>query len=283
MLADKIAHGRARRVRLVDTDTRRRIGGGAGRRARRVAARDGRRRCRRRRTNTPEDRAALDAARGDVLRARDELVALIDRDAAAYDLVVAAYRNPKGTDEEKAARTAAIQDAMQVATEVPLETVRACAVGRQRRARRRGARQSVRAAATSPSPFRRSCWPCRARMFNVEANLGGLKDPAVVEQVTADLRALQRTMHESGAAIFNDPGLMDLYTQMAKRLGGTHGHGPETEASPKRLALGVAAALRQLGSPEARQALEALARSAEATSPRPRRPASRNSAGRAPT
>ena len=40
---------------------------------------------------------------------------------------MAAYRLPKATDEEKAARTQAIQAALRGATEVPLETLRACA------------------------------------------------------------------------------------------------------------------------------------------------------------
>ena len=215
--------------------------------------------------NTPEDRQALDVARTDMLRARDELVALIDRDAAAYDQVVAAYRHPKGTDDEKAARTAAIQRALQTATEVPVETVRACA----------SAVNAGRSVVAHGNPSARSdiavaiqtlMVAVQGAMFNVEANIGGLKDPAVVEQITADLRTLQHTMGESGAAIFKDSGLMDLYMQMAKRLGGPHGHGEAgTEASTKRLALGVAAALRQLGSPAAREALEALSRSAEAS------------------
>ena len=40
---------------------------------------------------------------------------------------MAAYRLPKATDEEKAARTRAIQAALRGATDVPLETLRACA------------------------------------------------------------------------------------------------------------------------------------------------------------
>lgn len=78
-------------------------------------------------SNTPEERAALDAAAAELAPLKAQLTALIDADAAAYDLVVAAYRNPKGTDEEKAARKAAIQHAMRVATETPLATMQASA------------------------------------------------------------------------------------------------------------------------------------------------------------
>jgi|SRR5215831_14977306 len=79
------------------------------------------------RTNSPEERATLDSARRQLLALRNKLVELVDRDAAAYDLVVAAYKQPKGTDSEKAARKTAIASALRAATDVPLETMRACA------------------------------------------------------------------------------------------------------------------------------------------------------------
>ncbi|MGH2345919.1 MAG: cyclodeaminase/cyclohydrolase family protein [Chloroflexota bacterium] len=44
-------------------------------------------------------------------------------DSVAYDAVIAAYRLPKNTSEEKEARAAAIQNALRGATEVPLRCV----------------------------------------------------------------------------------------------------------------------------------------------------------------
>ena len=61
-------------------------------------------------------------ARAGPLRA--ELTALIQKDGAAYDAVVAAGKLPKGTDDEKAARQTAIQAATLHAAQVPLETAR---------------------------------------------------------------------------------------------------------------------------------------------------------------
>lgn len=48
----------------------------------------------------------------------------IDKDTAAYSLVAAAYKMPKETDEEKAARSKAIADATVGATEVPFEVMK---------------------------------------------------------------------------------------------------------------------------------------------------------------
>jgi glutamate formiminotransferase/formiminotetrahydrofolate cyclodeaminase len=53
------------------------------------------------------------------------LLALVDEDTAAFDKIMAAIGMPKGSDEEKAARTAALEAATLYATEVPLKTMKA--------------------------------------------------------------------------------------------------------------------------------------------------------------
>lgn len=54
-----------------------------------------------------------------------ELISLIDEDTAAFDRIMAAFSLPKGTDEEKAARAQAIEDATLYASQVPLRTMKA--------------------------------------------------------------------------------------------------------------------------------------------------------------
>ncbi|HSB61209.1 MAG TPA: cyclodeaminase/cyclohydrolase family protein [Vicinamibacteria bacterium] len=80
------------------------------------------------RTGAPGERARLDSALAWAREAGSRLRALVQDDARAYDAVVAAYRLPKGTDGEKAARKAAIASAMVRATDVPIETAEACLV-----------------------------------------------------------------------------------------------------------------------------------------------------------
>lgn len=79
------------------------------------------------RNNTDEEKAALAAARAALASLTAKLTALADADAGAFDQVMAAYRLPKGSDQEKAARTQAIQAALTGATVVPVDTLRACA------------------------------------------------------------------------------------------------------------------------------------------------------------
>lgn len=58
---------------------------------------------------------------------RETMLAAVDEDTEAYDAVSQAYKMPKATDEEKGERTAAIQAALQVASEVPMKVARAAA------------------------------------------------------------------------------------------------------------------------------------------------------------
>ena len=54
-----------------------------------------------------------------------ELLHLVDEDTEAFNQIMSAFSLPKGTDEEKAARSAAIQEATLYATQVPLKTMKA--------------------------------------------------------------------------------------------------------------------------------------------------------------
>lgn len=52
-------------------------------------------------------------------RYKDELLRLVDEDTAAFNRIMTAFGLPKSTDEEKKARTEAIQQATRYATEIP--------------------------------------------------------------------------------------------------------------------------------------------------------------------
>jgi glutamate formiminotransferase/formiminotetrahydrofolate cyclodeaminase len=54
---------------------------------------------------------------------KDKLLKLVDEDTAAFNRIMTAFGLPKATEEEKAARTAAIQEATKYATEVPFRVM----------------------------------------------------------------------------------------------------------------------------------------------------------------
>jgi methenyltetrahydrofolate cyclohydrolase len=74
-----------------------------------------------------EHEQTMVAARAEAERLRVEALALADADARAFTAVTDAYKLPKGTDEEKAARGRAIQQALHGAADVPLRTAAAAA------------------------------------------------------------------------------------------------------------------------------------------------------------
>jgi methenyltetrahydrofolate cyclohydrolase len=70
----------------------------------------------------PELRNIL--ARSEELRSR--LAAMVAEDVAAFDSLMAAYKLPKSSEEEKSHRAETIQSSLKHATHVPLECARAC-------------------------------------------------------------------------------------------------------------------------------------------------------------
>lgn len=154
------------------------------------------------RSGTPEARAALDEVRPALQQARQTLLTLVDRDAAAYDLVVDAFRLPKGTDEEKAARRAAIQQATRAATETPLDTLRVC-VDTMRAGQASIAHGNPSAASDVKVGYRLLFAAAMGAKDNVEINLGGLADDQVrtAFQTEADgLAAEAARLHERAVA-----------------------------------------------------------------------------------
>src|SRR5215471_18905238 len=58
---------------------------------------------------------------------KDELLSLVDEDTNAFNKVMDAFALPKGSDEEKKTRTAAIQSATKYAAEIPLKVMETAA------------------------------------------------------------------------------------------------------------------------------------------------------------
>ena len=143
-------------------------------------------------TGTPEERAALDEVLPKALAARDRLRQLIDEDAASYDAVVAAYRLPKATDDEKAARKAAVAKAMQGATDVPMETMRQAhsLIGLVRIIAENG---NPNAKSDATVGMQLAMAAMGGAFLNVHTNVQGLADQDYVARVRAEVNAMQES------------------------------------------------------------------------------------------
>ena len=118
-----------------------------------------------------------------------ELLHLVDEDTAAFNRIMAVFAMPKSTDEEKAACSAALQEATLYATEVPLRTMKAAS----------RVFEIVRAMASEGNPNSVSdagvgALAARSAVLgaclNVKINAAGLKDRAVADALIAEADAL---------------------------------------------------------------------------------------------
>ena len=134
----------------------------------------------------------LDAFR----QAADVLAEMIDRDAASYDAVLAAFKLPQGNAQEVKERDAAIQSATKGATEVPLEVAERTVALLERV----GQLNSV-AAASMKSDLEVARWMAAAgacgALANVETNLDGITDGGYVIQIRGKISELRARLERA--------------------------------------------------------------------------------------
>ena len=131
-----------------------------------------------------------------------ELLHLVDEDTEAFNRIMNVFSMPKGTDEEKAARSAALQEATLYATQVPLRTMQTSfkvfeivkAMAEQ------GNPNSVTDAGVGALAARSAVL---GACLNVKINAAGLKDRAVADdligqanRIVADAEKAEREILE---------------------------------------------------------------------------------------
>lgn len=122
--------------------------------------------------------------------ARSKLLDLMEKDIAAYGQVASAYGRPRATEEEKAARARAVQEALVVALEAPLAAMRVVA----------GALAATRRLVEAANPNLLSdvgvaaelLWGAlRGARLNVDVNLAHLRDEGLVRRFRTEADALE--------------------------------------------------------------------------------------------
>jgi len=123
---------------------------------------------------------------------RAELLQLTKQDAEVYDCVMAAYQLPKETDAQKEARTAAIQDALKEASQVPLRIATVCEelLAMSEAAGARGNKNAASDAGASALMVEAGL---RAALLNVEINLGLIQDAEFVSQMRHAMEPLRQS------------------------------------------------------------------------------------------
>jgi glutamate formiminotransferase/formiminotetrahydrofolate cyclodeaminase len=133
----------------------------------------------------------------------NELLALIDEDTAAFNRIMDCFAMPKGTDEEKAARAAALEAATLYAAQVPLRTMEATlkalplALEMSQKGNPASASDAGVAALAAVAGI-------KGARLNVRINAAGLKDPAPAapllqraDEIVAEAQELERQTLEA--------------------------------------------------------------------------------------
>ncbi|MFQ5889289.1 MAG: cyclodeaminase/cyclohydrolase family protein [Gemmatimonadota bacterium] len=114
------------------------------------------------------------------------------QDSEAFDAVMSAFRLPKGTNEEKAARSRAIQEATVRATRVPLANAERVGRALELAARLKG-RSNPNAASDLTCAQALGRAALAGCLANVEINLAGIRD----EKVRSELAARAAVLREA--------------------------------------------------------------------------------------
>ena len=122
---------------------------------------------------------------------KDELLALVDEDTNAFNKIMNAFGLPKNSDQEKAIRTQAIQEATKYATEIPFNTMEKALASFD----------VIKAMATTGNPnsvtdagvgalCARSA--VMGAFLNVKINASGLKDKDYVAEIIGKAEAMEQ-------------------------------------------------------------------------------------------
>ena len=144
----------------------------------------------------PEVKELLKQAEAERVR----LLELADEDAAVFNSFMSCYKLPKTTDEEKAARTAAIQQAYKDAAMVPFEIGELAnqIFDLAELASRKGNQNLITDGIIAAINARAAV---KAAFLNVRINLSGIKDEAFVTDITAKMNAIEKDLDAKEAAI----------------------------------------------------------------------------------
>ena len=131
---------------------------------------------------------------------RQQLILDVDRDSEAYNVVFAAFQMPKETDEEKAARSAQIQEATKIAANVPMEVARRVysLLSDIEEVVSNGNQNAVTDGCVAMMSARNAII---GALFNVRINLTSIKDEQYVADMTAEADRLEREVIEREAKV----------------------------------------------------------------------------------
>lgn len=134
---------------------------------------------------------------------KDKFIQAMDEDTETFGVMTKVFAMPKNTEEEKAARKAAMQEALKLCTKTPMEMVEysvealqalRAIVGKSNQS----ASSDIGVAALNLNTAVRGAW------LNVLINIGGIKDEAFVNEHKSKGAALVATAEKLSQEIYEE-------------------------------------------------------------------------------
>lgn len=139
-----------------------------------------------------------------------QLERYIDEDTEAFNQVMAGYRLPKGTEEEKTARSQAIQQALKQAAALPMTVATLCqeVLELSKQMLEIGNSNAASDAAVAGRMAHAAMW---AAIYNVRINLEAIKDQSFI----AEMKQQIKTVADKG-----ETALSDLLAEADRKIQG---------------------------------------------------------------
>ncbi len=139
---------------------------------------------------------------GKATELRKKLTAAIDRDAEAYSEVMAAFKLPRATDQEKEVRKLEIQQAFKHAALVPMEVANLAVkvIDLAGRAVDGGNKNAVTDGVVAAMNARTAAL---AALYNVKINLGSIEDDEFVKKLTREVNDLEQQARDKEKEILS--------------------------------------------------------------------------------
>jgi formiminotetrahydrofolate cyclodeaminase len=139
----------------------------------------------------------------DAFQYRERLIRYIDKDSNAYNDVMAAFKLPKTTEQERNNREGAIQEALINATLVPLDVARDAfkIIELAGKAVKQGNKNAVTDAAVAVMMARTAAL---SALYNVKINLASIKDTDFVEEIREEIKHMESEIVNRESEILSD-------------------------------------------------------------------------------
>lgn len=132
---------------------------------------------------------------------RSQLTDLIQQDIDVFNRLMAKYALPKATEDDKAARSEAIQTVLKEATDVPMQCVHACAEV-IRLAKIAAGKGNPNVVSDAGAALMSAYGALKTSALNVLINVGSLKDKNFVEAKLAELEQATEGIEEEVGQIY---------------------------------------------------------------------------------